>query len=85
MKEVPLQESSQKKAVWLKLIEQKLPVGTRVRIKESDVPQYVGQTGTVTGYDVGTFGDWPLVRVVFDKDGQDGFYDDEVEPLEKVA
>jgi hypothetical protein len=61
-----LQESPEKKAAWLVEARRRIPVGTRVRVVKSDVPEYVGAIGTVADYDVGGCGDWPLVGVVFD-------------------
>jgi len=61
-----LQESATRKAAWLVDAQQRLPVGTHVTVVHSDVPEYVGATGTVIDYDVGGDGDWPLVCVGFD-------------------
>jgi hypothetical protein len=78
----PLQENPYLKEIWLRDARQGYPVGTRVRIQESDVPDYLGMTGSVTGHDVGLDGDWPLIRVDFDRAAggvrHDGFYESEL-------
>ena len=71
-----LQESPEKKAEWLKSAERRFPWSMRVRIVRSDVPAYVGQQGTVVGYDTGMKGDWPLISVRLDDGTIDGFYGD---------
>jgi len=75
-----LQESPTKKAAWLTSAGQRIPPGTRVRVVASDVPAYVGATGTVVDYDLGDDGSWPLVGVRFDAPiggaARDGFYCD---------
>jgi hypothetical protein len=76
------QESPTKKAAWLEEVQRRFPVGTRVKIKGSDLPEYIGRTGTVVDYDLGNDGDWPLAGVKFDGEHtppRDGFYDDELE------
>jgi len=74
--ETCLQESPAKKAVWLLNAEKAFPIGSRVRIKDSDLPAYVGQLGEVVGYCAGCNGTWPLVTVRLDSGVTDGFYDD---------
>jgi hypothetical protein len=84
------QESPRLKAKWLKEWQSKLPVGKRVRVKEADLDHYVGATGTVVDHNVGNSGDYPTISVEFDPGAihpkhnppkQDGFYDDELEPI----
>lgn len=78
-----LTESPRLKAAWLTDAMCRVPEGTRVRIVASDVSAYINQPGVVIGFDVGTDGDWPLVRIKLDNgtidaflcDGQD---DDEI-------
>lgn len=89
------QESPRRKAAWLVAVQQALPVGLHVRVREADLDEYLGVTGVVADYDIGgdngADGSWPLVGVVFDKpvvaNGEmrkrDGFYDDEIEPVEE--
>lgn len=82
--DAPLQESRAKKMVWLRDAERRFPVGARVRVVKSDVPEYVGTRGTVRNYNLGTAGDWPLISVKFDAPvktsegtvGHDAFYGD---------
>lgn len=82
--DAPLQESRTKKMEWLRGAERRFPVGARVRVVKSDVPEYVGARGTVRNYNLGTTGDWPLISVKFDvpiktSDGtasHDAFYGD---------
>jgi hypothetical protein len=78
----PLQENPHLKEAWLRDAREGYPVGTRVRIQESDVPEYLGMTGSVGGYDIGMDGDWPLIRIVFDRAAggvyHDGFYESEL-------
>ena len=86
------QESLAGKMVWLNDAMKRIPYGTKVRVKTSDLKEYVGVTGTIIDYNIGSSGDWPLVGVVFDQpvmvEGslryRDGFYcdgdsDDELE------
>ena len=58
------------------------PVGARVKVIASDLPEYIGAIGTVVDYDPGCEGDYPLVGVRFDtpvlQRERDGFYDDEI-------
>jgi len=78
------QESPTKKAAWLKEAQRRWPIGVRVKVKASDLEEYIGLTGVVMDYDVGIDGDWPLVCVKFDmplEPPRDGFYDDELEAL----
>jgi len=87
------QESPRLKAVWLEEAQRRWPIGMRVRVKASDVQEYIGLTGVVTNYDVGIKGDWPLVGVKFEPSiaglpllggvapARDGFYDDELEAI----
>lgn len=87
----PLQENSKLKEAWLRDAQEAFPVGTRVRVRESDLAEYLGATGRVIGHDIGYDGDWPLIRVSFDHvikvaSGKathdrthDGFYDEELE------
>lgn len=84
----PLQESSMKKDDWLRAAKRRFPVDSRVRVKASDVAKYVGKYGTVVGYDLGTRGDWPLVKVELDNGARDAFYgdgasDDEIVPVKE--
>jgi len=84
------QESPSQKAAWLEQAQRRFPVGTRVKVRASDLPEYIGLTGVVVGYDVGENGNWPLIDVKFEPsvEGQplrggvmpfqDGFYDDEL-------
>lgn len=82
-----LQECQHCKSIWLRDATESFPEGCHVRIVNSDESRYVGLTGVVTGYDLGSDGDWPLISVTFD-DGvainisADGFYDDELEPYD---
>lgn len=91
----PLQESAEKKAAWLDDAEKRIPVGTRIKVVTSDVDDFKGTTGVVSGYDLGGDGVWPIVSVTFDTpithEGHvyehDGFYcdgssDDEIVPCE---
>ena len=76
-----LQESPTKKAAWLEEAQRRWPVGMRVKVKASDLEEYIGLTGVVVDYDVSESGDWPLVTVKFDmmlSSPRDGFYDDEL-------
>ena len=77
---VSLQESPERKAEWLLDAEARMPVGTRVKIISSDLDDDVGALGSVIGYDVGHDGEWPVIRVRFDKltggRVQDSFYCD---------
>ena len=87
------QESPTKKAAWLEEAQRRWPIGMRVKVKASDVQEYIGLTGVVVDYDVGIKGDWPLVGVRFEPSiagqpllggvapARDGFYDDELEAL----
>lgn len=87
----PLQEDPERKQAWLQNATKLFPVGTRVRVCDSDVDEYVDATGIVTGYDLGLDGDWPLIcvnltyarKAMFSRTGNeqdsDGFYDDELE------
>lgn len=86
--EAGFQESTSKKADWLKATKRRFPVGARVHVVKSDVPEYVGLKGTVADYDLGSRGDWPLIGVKFDGPiktsewptavSRDSFYDDEI-------
>lgn len=60
------QESPMRKAAWLTDAQKHFPIGARVRVVKSDIPEYVGAFGVVVGHDVGTDGDWPLISVQFD-------------------
>lgn len=76
-----LQHSTVRKSEWRAEMEKRIPEGARVRVLRSDVPEYVGLTGSVTGYDLGDDGEWPLVDVVFDQPApsgarRDAFYAD---------
>jgi len=87
------QESPRLKAAWLEEAQRRWPVGMRVKVKASDVQEYIGLTGVVMDYDVGIKGDWPLVGVEFEPSiagqpllggvapARDGFYDDELEAI----
>lgn len=81
----PFQENPYLKAIWLRDMQDALPEGCRVRIKDSDEPRYLGLTGVVVGHDVGGNGDWPLISVRFDHTvgsvDSDGFSDDELEVI----
>lgn len=83
-----LQESVKKKDRWLQEAQSTYPIGTRVRVAGSDLPEQIGLTGSVRGHTVGMDGDWPLISVLFDAqaDGRDGdgFYDDEIEIIAEV-
>jgi len=65
-KDTPLQESTAKKAAWLKGAKRRFRLGARVRVVKSDVPEYIGARGKVIDYSLGTEGDWPLISVGFD-------------------
>jgi len=54
------------KAAWETRMRSQYPIGAHVRVTESDESEYVGLTGTVLDYDVGSDGDWPLIGVGFD-------------------
>lgn len=87
----PLQENPRLKEIWLRDAKDRFPLGTRVRVTHSDVPEYLGLAGTVTDYDIGLDGDWPIISVRFDEPKKiffsglldempgDSFYDDELE------
>lgn len=64
--DTPMQESSAKKAAWLDEAKRRIPVGSRVLIRKSDVTEYIGTFGEVIDYDLGLDGSWPLVCVKFD-------------------
>lgn len=61
------QESPRLKAIWLAEARQRIPIGTRVKVVRSITPEYVGVTGVVVEYDVGSKGEWPMVDVAFDE------------------
>lgn len=74
----------------------KFPIGSRVRIVDSDIKEYIGLTGVVQDYDFGD--DVPLIGVLFDApminvdspDGtgpatRDGFYEEELALLDAPA
>jgi len=79
-----IQESEARKEDWLRGAKRRFPIGARVRVVASDVPEYIGAKGTVIGHDIGDSGSWPLVSVKFDApirhEGslvqRDGFYGD---------
>lgn len=75
-----LQESSTKKAAWLSEAQRVFPLGSRVKVIESDEDSYVGQMAIVQGYDLGETGCWPMVILHgADDPWRDGFYEDEIE------
>jgi hypothetical protein len=84
--EKAFQEDENAKHRWREDAKWRLPIGSRVRVVRSDVPEYIGAAGQVIGYDIGLNGDWPLVRVAFDRPVRrphtsdetmhDGFYSD---------
>lgn len=81
-----LQESPEKKQKWLAEMQQKFPVGSKIKILNSDLEVYIGKKGTVVDYDLGCSGCWPLVQIELDAEGfpatvEDGFYDDEIEAI----
>jgi hypothetical protein len=79
-----LQESPRLKSAWLEEAQRRWPVGMRVKVKASDLSEYIGLTGVVMDYDVGHNGDYPLIGVEFDmplSPPRDGFYDDELEVI----
>lgn len=79
-----IQEDLLEKAAWLYSVTQRLPIGTRVRILNSDIPEQIGRVGTVIRYDPGQIGDYPLVSVCLDNPTEtDGFYDDEIVTIEE--
>lgn len=63
LEDVSIHDSLFKKTEWRRDAMQRLPVGTRVRVVRSDLDEYIGLKGTVTGYDLGGDGAWPGVRV----------------------
>lgn len=66
---LPLQESPEKKATWLKDAKQRLPIHSRVIIfhaQDESVEKYVGRLGTVVGYELGELGEWPKIEVLPD-------------------
>lgn len=76
-----LQESFSKKQRWLSWVKQRYPIGARVEVialGDEDPPEYLGQKGTVAGYDLGDSGEWPYLRVQLD-DGTTDLFEDEVE------
>ncbi len=88
-----LQESKALKKRWLIEAKRCFPIGTPVRVTDSDLPEYVGATGFVVDHDPEFVGGYPLISVAFcpelssaPEDGSaehDGFYDDELEVLTK--
>lgn len=57
----------------------RFPVGCRVRVVESDLPEQVGQLGEVVGHSPGNDCDPHLVSVRLATGKHDGFYTDELE------
>jgi hypothetical protein len=79
-----IQESTEEKAAWLENVQKRFPVGVRVRVVGSDLPEYIDVTGVVIDYDIGVYGEWPMISVKFDtlsNPEHDGFYDDELKVL----
>ena len=78
--DTPFTESPAQKAKWLRGAKRRFPEGSIVRIVQSDEPAYVDVYGTVSGYDLGPSGSWPLVQVQFERpisgSKRDGFYGD---------
>lgn len=74
-------------------LKHRFPVGTRVKVIASDLPEYVARTGVIADYDAGDACSAPLIGVVFDAPVElarevvtrDGFYDDEILRLEDEA
>lgn len=82
-----MQESPAKKSTWREITEKSHPIGTLVKVIASDIPEYVGHRGRVVDYDVGVYGEYPMVGVEFSEPvggtARDGFYVDELEILKE--
>lgn len=63
----PLQEDPEAKERWRREVMRRWPIGARVRVLSCDgTKTYAGMTGRVRGYDLGIYGEWPMVSVYFD-------------------
>lgn len=78
-----LQESPERKNEWLRWTQTAWPVGKRctvVAVDSREVNHYLGQKGTITGYDLGSCGAYPGVLVRLDDGTTDTFYCDGSNP-----
>ena len=73
-------------------MEVKFPDGIRVVVLpghgdsgEPEEKRQVGLSGTVSGYDLGVNGNWPLIHVTLSDGTTDGFYDDCLEIVDTMA
>jgi len=74
-----LQESPVQKAAWQRWAQQAWPLGRRVKVVAVDSAQvnhYLGQTGEIIGYDLGSDGEYPRARVRLADGTEDSFYCD---------